>query len=106
MIDALLRETDPGIRRRRAWITDQYKNPHESTHTIGEVLGWFRETGFTFAMGIPKLRAFDPMSTDEKLLETHPCGSWLDHALIQAGMLVNGGREGGFFIMIGRKEKP
>jgi len=25
-----------------AWFLDQYKNPHESKHTVGEVLHWLR----------------------------------------------------------------
>ena len=33
---------------RRAWFMDQYRNPHESLHTLDEVLGWFEQNGIRF----------------------------------------------------------
>jgi SAM-dependent methyltransferase len=90
--------------RKHAWFMDQYKNPHESKHTIGEVLHWFERTGFEFVNSIPKATAFDSFSASEKLFETHPAGTRFDHFVAQAGLLLGGGKEGGFFVMIGRKD--
>jgi hypothetical protein len=90
--------------RKQAWFKDQYKHPHESKHTIDEVLGWFDRVGVEFINSIPKAVASQSFSQDEKLFEPHPRGSAVDHFLVQAGMLLSGGREGGLFVMIGRKK--
>jgi len=101
----LRRARDLGDLKRLAWFTDQYKNPHESKHTIGEVLGWFRKTGIEFINSVPKLKAFEGFSEDEKLFKPNPLGSWFDNFLVQTRLLLTG-REGGFFLMIGRKKGP
>jgi hypothetical protein len=44
------------------------------------------------------------LSPQEKLFEASPRGTGLDHFLVQLGMLLSGGREGGFFVMIGRRD--
>ncbi len=102
-LDPRLRGTALGQSRKRTWFLDQYRNPHESKHTIGEVLGWFRRSGFEFVSGIPKTRAFEPFASGEKLFRRRPAGSPLDHLLVQLGLIFSGNREGGLFVMIGRK---
>ena len=89
--------------KRDAWFADQYRHPHESKHTIGEVLSWFREAGFDFVNGVPKPRARDAFSAEERLFETAAAGGAVDHALAQAKLVMTGNQEGGFYIMIGRK---
>jgi len=83
---------------------DQYKNPHESKHTIAEVLKWFNEDGFEFMNSIPKSIATENFSADEKLFEPHEIGTKMDHILVQTKLIFTGGREGGFFVMIGKKK--
>ena len=39
--------------KRRAWFMDQYRNPHESLHTLDEVLGWFEQNGIRFVRALP-----------------------------------------------------
>jgi len=101
--DSRLRDRGVGDIRKRTWFMDQYKNPHESKHTIGEVLNWFEQSGFEFVNSIPKSTE-EPFSSDEKLFKTNPKGTMLDHFFIQSGMMFSGGREGGFFVMIGQKK--
>ena len=91
--------------RQQTWFRDQYQHPHESKHTIGEVLRWFDASNYTFVNSIPKALAFESFGSDDRLFEAHPSGSRLDHAIVQLGMLLNGGREGGLFIVIGRRER-
>ena len=102
-LDPRIRKDPTNALRKRTWFLDQYKNPHESKHAIGEVQGWFEKTGIDFLSGIPKAVAFESFSGEEKLFEAHARGSRLDHALVQLGMIFSGGREGGFFVMIGRR---
>ncbi len=102
-LDPRLRCPDVGGRRKHAWFMDQYRNPRESKHTIGEALRWFDHAGFEFVNGIPKPVAFAKIAAEEPLFEKNPSGTRINHFLVQLGMLLGGGREGGFFLMIGRR---
>ena len=53
-IDPRLRKTDRGSLKRESWFKDQYKHPHESKHTNGEVLTWFDDNSFEFVNALPK----------------------------------------------------
>jgi len=102
-LDPRLRDNSISDRRKYIWFMDQYKNPQESSHTVGEVLRWFDKSGVEFINSIPKCKALESFSPKEKLFGVSPRGTGLDHVLVQLGMLVSGGREGGLFIMIGRR---
>lgn len=102
-LDSRLRDESLEHVKRHTWFMDQYKHPHESKHTIGEVLDWFGQSGVEFINSIPKAKAFEPFSPEEKLFKANQKGTSLDHLFVQLGMLLKGGSEGGFFIMIGRK---
>ena len=104
VLDARLRDSAISDSRKHIWFMDQYKNPHESKHTIAEVLSWFERSGVEFIDSIPKCKVLAPLSPQEKLFEASPRGTGLDHFLVQLGMLLSGGREGGFFVMIGRRD--
>jgi SAM-dependent methyltransferase len=103
-LDYRLRETTLGQRKKNAWFMDQYKNPHESKHTFGELIAWFKKEGFEYVNGIPKPVPFEHFSSDEKLFAKNPEGSALDHFLAELAQLFGGDREGGFFLMIGIKK--
>ena len=102
-LDPNLRNEDKSSAKRRAWFMDQYKHPHESKHTIGETIGWMRDLGFEFVKSIPRTRPFVPFSGDEKLFQREEPGGWLERSIVELGMAFQGSREGGFFIVIGRK---
>jgi ubiquinone/menaquinone biosynthesis C-methylase UbiE len=101
-LDPRLRGRNANDVKKHTWFMDQYKNPHESKHTIGEVQQWFESSGFEFVNSIPKSTG-EPFAADEKLFEPNPKGTTFDHFLVQCGDLLTGGRDGGFFIMIGRR---
>jgi 2-polyprenyl-3-methyl-5-hydroxy-6-metoxy-1,4-benzoquinol methylase len=89
--------------KRNAWFMDQYKNPHESKHTVGEVLRWLADTQFTFIHSIPKTVPFQGMGESEKLFKPDKLGNMFERFLVNAGMVISGHREGGFFIVIAKK---
>ena len=101
-LDPNLRREETSTSKRRAWFRDQYKHPHESTHTIGEVLTWLDRAGLRFVKSIPKAngRSFSPT---ERLFTPEPPGSRLQRALAETAMVLSGSQEGGFFIVIGQK---
>ena len=103
-LDPRLRSKNVGDLKKLTWFMDQYKNPHESKHTIGEVLKWFDQTGFDFINSIPKSKAFKAFSRQEKLFNPNPRGNGLDHLVVQTNLMFRGSQEGGFFVMIGKKK--
>jgi SAM-dependent methyltransferase len=101
-LDAHVRNPNYNDARKRAWFLDQYKHPHESKHTYGEVIAWFESNGFEFTFSIPKTES-DPFKANERLFEPHSKGTKSDRFFTQVGMLLQGGVDGALFVMIGRK---
>lgn len=102
-IDGYIRTTKMSRDKQESWFNDQYRHPHESKHTMGEVLEWFDKNGFDFVHGVPPLVPWDDFTTEERLFEPASSGTALDRGLAQARMIISGSREGGFYIMIGKK---
>lgn len=102
-LDPQLRSSNIGASKKRTYFLDQYKNPHESKHTMGEVLGWFDKTGFDFVNSVPKMKAFQRFSKNEKLFKDNPRGNLVDRFIAQTYLVGTGSKEGGFFLMIGKR---
>jgi SAM-dependent methyltransferase len=103
-IDPVLRRLDRDSGKGRAWFADQYRHPHESKHTFGEVQRWFDSVGFSFVRGVPAMRPEDDGLEGADLFEPQPRGTALTRGLVQAmEVFAPGNREGGFFVMIGRR---
>ena len=100
-LDPRLRGAHIGAERERAWFADQYRHPHESKHSAGEVLRWFEEAGVEPLRGIPALTLGEEPPAD--LFQPAPLGSRFDRLLTQALQVGSGSREGGFFVMVGRR---
>ena len=102
-IDGYLRTTKMSRDKQESWFNDQYRHPHESKHTMGEVLEWFDKNGFDFVHGVPPLSPWEDFTTEERLFEPASPGNALERGLAQTKMIISGSREGGFYIMIGKK---
>jgi len=103
-LDPRLRDKNADKIRRHTWFMDRFKNPHESKHSIAEVQNWFEDSGFDFLNSIPKATG-EAFSQAEKLFEPHPKGSKFQQFAVQSRELLKGGRDGGLFVMIGRRTK-
>jgi SAM-dependent methyltransferase len=103
VLDPHLRKDALNEGRRRAWLYDQYKHPHESKHTYGEVLEWFKENGVEFISSIPACGGSSLSETEQLFDRVEPSPTRMARFTTQAAMLLKGGAEGGLFIMIGRK---
>ena len=93
-------EANPG--RFRAWFMDQYQHPHETRHSMDEVLGWFDRYGVEFINSIPHVDGSE-FAGDERLFEPKSRGHVVGRVATQLEMLFSGGQDGGLFIMIGKK---
>ena len=102
-LDPRLRSTRSSPDKSRAWFEDQYRHPHESKHTTGEVLGWFERCGLDFVRAIPATQlGADALDTDD-LFQPVALGGSPERFLAEVRQVFTGSREGGFFVMIGRK---
>ena len=91
--------------KRFAWFMDQYKNPKESTHTFAEVIKWFNSADIEFISSIPFSFPNNSLH-DRKLFKKNKNNSkfkMLANEMIQC-FSPQQIKEGGFFIMIGRKK--
>ena len=89
--------------KRRAWFMDQYKNPHESKHTVPEVLDWLEETNFKFISSLPKTKPFISIDDSTKLFKPEELGNLMERFFVNIKMIYTGPKEGGFFIIIAKK---
>ena len=105
-LDFFMRQKSLGEHKRRVWFLDQYRNPHETTFTVGEVLNWFEQNNIDYVNSIPKISLDQRFNVKERLFETLDRGTPLHHLLCQVGWIFTEGKEGGFFITIGRKRCP
>ncbi|MBI4964274.1 MAG: class I SAM-dependent methyltransferase [Desulfomonile tiedjei] len=104
-VEPYLRKHPMDEEKRRAWAMDQYRNPHESRHTMDEVLGWFDQAGIRFIRAIPSTIPGDESTWDYRrsLFEPESSGTHLGRIVTQMHQMVND-VEGGLFIMIGKKQ--
>ena len=103
MLDSRLRGSGLNTGRRSAWFMDQYRHPHESRHSIDEVARWFDRCGITLLLTIPPVGG-EQFTEDTELFRPHPKSRRVDHIASELGMLLGGGKDGGLFMMIGRKQ--
>ena len=92
--------------KRRTWWADQYEHPHESTHTVDEVLGWFARHGVRYLSSFPKAELFSG-SDNDRVFKPRGAGflshNPLAHVLVQLGWIITQNDGGGYFVMIGQK---
>jgi len=103
-LDRFLRSRRSNAARFRAWYMDQYRHPHESRHSMDQVLGWFSRNRIEFLSGMPPLDG-SALTRKDKFFERHSAGSTVTRKAAQIDMLLSGGFESGLFIMTGRKCK-
>lgn len=101
-IDYVVRHRIRDARKAEIWIEDQYYNPHETWHSIGEVLGWFEENGVDYLNCSPPILGTDGETAGSLFQETSPGDSYR-RAVTQLGWIATIAREGALFDVIGRK---
>ena len=91
--------------KRDAWFQDQYHHPHETSHTLDEVLEWLEADGFTFVNSIPKPAPGVVLGSREQLFAPRSAGTAMGRMLSQLAHVGSGYREGGFFTVIARRRR-
>jgi len=94
--------------RARGWWSDQYLHPYETTHSVGEVLQWFKKNDITFHQTVPSTTLFDDTiletagvwnTTDQK----YP--SFFARVCKQFAWIWQTHQEGGYWITFGKKKE-
>ena len=101
-IDYVVRSRIHDARKADIWVQDQYFNPHETWHSLDEVLGWFRENGVEYLNASPAILGTDGENTSDLFARTSP-GSRYQRVVTQLSWIATIAREGALFDVIGRK---
>jgi len=101
-IDYVVRNRIRDSRKAEVWIKDQYFNPHETWHSIDEVIQWFEECGVDYVNCSPAI--LDSSGEDATgLFETSDPGSRWSRTITQLSWLGTIAREGALFDVVGKK---
>jgi len=101
-IDYVVRTRIRDVRKADTWIQDQYFNPHETWHSIDEVLRWFAENGVEYLNCSPEILGTDGETASSLFERTSP-GTAYQRAVTQLSWLFTIAREGALFDVIGRR---
>lgn len=94
--------------RARGWWNDQYLNPHETTHTVGEVLKWFKKNNIKYIQSVPSLIPFDIGDLEISGLWNKGDAKktrWFTQFYKQISWIWKTHHEGGYWITFGQKNK-
>jgi len=90
-------------KKQLTWFRDQYRNPHETDHTVGEVVAWFETQGFDYVSSIPASQFGRTMDAVSNPFRQQALGSVLETALSQIASTPVFAREGGLFLVVGKR---
>jgi SAM-dependent methyltransferase len=101
-IDYVVRNQIQDSRKANIWIQDQYFNPHETWHSIGEVMGWFEENDIEFLNCYPRILGSSGEDDVDFFSASNP-GTRYQRVMTQLSWLGTIAREGSLFDLVGRK---
>jgi len=102
-IDYVVRSRIHDARKADIWIKDQYFNPHETWHSIDEVMEWFDENDVEFLNCSPPILDTDGEAAETLFAETS-AGTGFQRTVTQLSWLTTIAREGALFDVIGRRK--
>lgn len=101
-IDYVVRSRIHDRRKAEIWVKDQYYNPHETWHSVDEVLDWFDENDVEYLNASPPILGTDSETTSDLFAPTEP-GTKGQRIMTQLSWLATIAREGALFDIMGRK---
>jgi carbamoyltransferase len=101
-IDHVVRKRIHDPRKAEIWIKDQYYNPHETWHSIDEVMGWFQENNVVYLSCEPPIIGTNAAGARGMFAPTDPRSKGARIAT-QLGWLGSIASEGGLFVLAGRR---
>jgi 2-polyprenyl-3-methyl-5-hydroxy-6-metoxy-1,4-benzoquinol methylase len=102
-IDFVVRNRIHDARKADIWVKDQYYNPHETWHSIDEVLDWFEENDIEYLNCSPSILGSSGEMA-KGLFDETGTGNAYQRIITQLSWLGTIAREGALFDVIGRKK--
>jgi SAM-dependent methyltransferase len=102
-IDFVVRNRIQDAKKADIWIKDQYYNPHETWHSIDEVLDWFDENDVEYLNASPAILGTSGEDAENLFAKTS-FGSSYQRVVTQLSWFSTIAREGALFDVIGRKK--
>jgi SAM-dependent methyltransferase len=92
------------VEKKRTWWADQFVHPHETVHSVGEVLDWFDQEGIDYAASLPPAELGGDEAHVNLFPRTLPSTPSRGSALLrQLQWLWQLRWTGGYFLLVGRK---
>lgn len=104
-IDYVVRNRIRDRRKADIWVKDQYYNPHETWHSLGEVLSWFEENNVSYLNSYPAIVGTHGSRKGENLFDETSCGGSISRAITQISWLGSIASEGALFVVTGRRRE-
>jgi ubiquinone/menaquinone biosynthesis C-methylase UbiE len=101
--DYVLRKMVRSKEKATSWFLDQYAHPHETRHTVDEVLPWLEENDLEFVRAVPPIRIGESFSGEDMMFQPTELGSRWEHWIAQFKWLFTISREGALFDLIAQK---
>jgi hypothetical protein len=102
-IDYVVRNRIRDRTKAEIWIKDQYYNPHETWHSIDEVMDWFRENQVDYLNCDPPILGAANGGNENMFAPTDPKSN-MHRVLTQLSWLTSISSEGALFVLVGRRK--
>jgi 2-polyprenyl-3-methyl-5-hydroxy-6-metoxy-1,4-benzoquinol methylase len=89
-------------KRLNGWWNDQYMHPHETTHTVNEILCWFAENNIEYCQSLPSLHTREEGLDLDNFWDKTLSPSFFKRFVSQMMWIKDTHREGGFWITFGK----
>jgi 2-polyprenyl-3-methyl-5-hydroxy-6-metoxy-1,4-benzoquinol methylase len=106
-IQEMLVKDEKDTEKQDTWYSDQYLHPHELSHSIDELLGWYKKHDIEYINSLPPIELFRKESDAVRIFKKSTVGGWRNgsfaHLLKQLKWIFSLRKTGGYFMIVGRK---
>ncbi len=106
-IQDMLVKDEEDCEKQDSWFDDQYSHPHELSHSIDELLGWYEKNQVEYVNSIPPIELFRKEGNAKMIFKKSPVNGWKNsrsaHILKQLGWIISLRETGGYYLIVGRK---
>jgi 2-polyprenyl-3-methyl-5-hydroxy-6-metoxy-1,4-benzoquinol methylase len=106
-IQEMLVKDEKDTEKQDTWYQDQYLHPHELSHTIDELLDWYKKNNVEYINSLPPIELFRKEEHAIRIFKKSSATGWrnnkLAHLLKQLKWTISLRKTGGYFMIVGRK---
>jgi 2-polyprenyl-3-methyl-5-hydroxy-6-metoxy-1,4-benzoquinol methylase len=107
-IQEMLVKDEKDTEKQDTWYQDQYQHPHESAHSIDELIGWYKKNGVKYVNSLPPVELFRKEADAKKIFKQSGVKGWRNsgfaHIMKQLKWIITLRKTGGYYIIVGQKE--